>query len=402
MDQLPTTEPAWEDLGTQRLMAIILAALGADDPAEAVDIGRLAWHLDKGPSHVRQLAARLFGQDLAMATDIDPASVDMDDPGIAAWVWLTKSWPQDGPWDGMPRGLAPGLPLPAVEVLTPHATQAALVALTRERGGHEKGTRVVVLAGRYEGEVATVMSSYAWAIDDARETFADGPPRSYEVMFRNPGGQGHKREEVLAVHLRPATPDETAVERALSMGIETVFGSPWEACERWATTLVWWHQQLKPERWLTDANPYGRGPVITGMLAAVLYSVVRTRGLDEPADGSRVHFAPLAPVADVIVCGWGGVAEALDGVPVDEVSPIADVSRALRRAVEVPGAEHQAVLGLAEEVARAHELAAAVPAGTMVADLTGGAPEPRLIDQLDAIADTIRRQRDLRPWPEEL
>ncbi|GGU94434.1 hypothetical protein GCM10010211_72030 [Streptomyces albospinus] len=131
MDRLPTTEPAWKDEGVRRLVAIVLTALATQAMKDPLDTGQPVWHLNQGAGHVRQLAARPVGPDLAAATDIDPASVSLPAEGMAAWVWLTKTWPEEGTWDGMPRGLAP-----AVEVLT----RAALAALTRKGGGYERGT----------------------------------------------------------------------------------------------------------------------------------------------------------------------------------------------------------------------------------------------------------------------
>ncbi|MGD3111486.1 hypothetical protein [Streptomyces sp. YGL11-2] len=392
VDRLPTTEPAWEDVGVQRLVAIALTALGTQGEQDPVDTGHLVWHLNRGAGHLRQLAAGLVGQDLAVARDIDPASVDMTTEGMAAWVWLTRTWPEDGPWDGMPRGLAPGLPDPAVEVLTPHATHAALAALTRERGGYERGTLVTATDGRYEGQVATVMSS-TWALDAERQTLNDGPPTGYEVLFRDPDA-GHQREMLRTEQLRPATPDEQALERAQSMGIQTHFATVWEACERWAITLVWWHQQQKPERWLVDTDPHGRGPVATSLLAAALHAVVRARRLDQPTDGSRVHLTPLAPVATLLDSGWSTVVEALGQLP-ETASPTLEMLRAIQRADGAVGDEHAAVLDLSYDVAWAHARSATVPSGTSVSDLATGLVEPRLVDRLDALAAAAQRQHEM-------
>ncbi|QHC23322.1 hypothetical protein [Streptomyces sp. GS7] len=392
VDRLPTTEPAWEDVGVRRLVAIVLTALGTQAVEDPVDTGQLVWHLNQGSGHVRQLAAGLVGQDLAVARDIDPASVDMATEGVAAWVWLTRTWVEDGPWDGMPRGLAPGLSDPAVEVLTSRATHAALAALTRERGGYERGTLVTATDGRYEGQVATVMSS-TWALDAERQTLNDGPLTGYEVLFRDPDA-GHQREVLSAEQLRPATPDEQALERAQLMGIQTQFATVWEACERWAITLVWWHQQQNPERWLVDTDPHGRGPVVTSLLAAALHAVVRARGLDQPADGSRVHLTPLAPVATLLGSGWSTVVEALGQLP-EMTSPTVAMLRAIQQADGEIGVEHEAVLDLAYDVAWAHTQSATVPSGTTTSDLAKGLVEPRLVDRLDALAATAQRQHEM-------
>lgn len=114
---------SWDAEGVRGILAVVLAALGPDArPA------LLIWHLGQGPAHVRELAAAVVGHELAAATNIDPATVDMDLPHIATWVWLTRTWPPNGPW-GRPRGIARGLPDPAVDILTEWALRAAKTEL---------------------------------------------------------------------------------------------------------------------------------------------------------------------------------------------------------------------------------------------------------------------------------
>ncbi|MFB7630475.1 hypothetical protein ACFC0M_05930 [Streptomyces sp. NPDC056149] len=398
MAQLPMTELAWEDVGVRRLMAVVLTALGT----ERLDTGHLVWHLAQGPEHLRQVASRLVGDELAEATDIDPDSVDRGEPGLAAWVWLTRTWPADGPWDGMPRGVAPGLTFPAVEVLSVHAVHVALAAHTREQGGHGRGELVVALEGPYSGRVATVQTP-SWQVDDEHQTVI-GPP-VYEVLVRNPdASQGRERQVLGAEQLRTATREEQALERAHAMGIETTFDSTWQACERWAIAMVWWHRQERPERWLVDPDPDGRGVVVTGLVAAALYDTVREHGLHAPADGSRVVMAPLAPVANTFSSGWPSVLEVLERLPAEEGdTPTLETLRAIRRAGGAAGSEQQAVLDLALDVAWTHAGAAKVPSETTIGDLAGDTMTPRLADQLDAFARAVHRERDRElGWPEDL
>lgn len=110
---------SWDFVGVRGILAVVLAALGPNAKP-----GSVVWHLGQGPAHVRELAAAVVGPQLAAATDIDPATVDMALPQIETWVWLTRTWPPDGPW-GMARGIARGLPDPAVDLLTEWALQAA-------------------------------------------------------------------------------------------------------------------------------------------------------------------------------------------------------------------------------------------------------------------------------------
>ncbi|MGP4013789.1 hypothetical protein [Streptomyces sp. 4N124] len=123
---LAVTDNNWEYTGTRDVLAISLAALGRQNAGgvEAVTLGSLLWHLSRLDGGVRQLAASLVGEDLALSTDTDPATVDdSSDPVIATWLWLTRTWPADPHqplskerWDGMTRGLARGSAEPAVVV----------------------------------------------------------------------------------------------------------------------------------------------------------------------------------------------------------------------------------------------------------------------------------------------
>ncbi len=132
LDQ-PVVDDSWDCTGVRGILAIALTSL-SESAKDPVQTGDLLSHLEAGPAAVRRLAAVLLGDDLAHATDIDPATVDMNDPVVGAWVWLTRSWPADGPWDGMSRGVARGLTAPALDILTGWAARAALTGLHAERG----------------------------------------------------------------------------------------------------------------------------------------------------------------------------------------------------------------------------------------------------------------------------
>ncbi|WP_405842468.1 hypothetical protein OG528_29295 [Streptomyces platensis] len=153
-----------------------------------------------------------------------------------------------------------------------------------------------ITAGDHEGRIGFVKNS-AWLMDDSHETVVDGPPPGYEVMIREDpeSAPGNKREIVPTEALRRTTREETLEV----LGLQTRFESVWDACERWAQTLLWWHQDTHPEVWPTE-NPDGRAPVVTALMTAALFDTVRQRGLDEPDDGSSVHLAPLLPMADTL------------------------------------------------------------------------------------------------------
>ncbi|MFJ9416679.1 hypothetical protein ACIRPT_21155 [Streptomyces sp. NPDC101227] len=135
---------SWEYHGVRGILAVALAALG-----ESVATDTLVRHLDQGPAHVRQLAVALVGEHLASGTDIDPAAVDMDDPQMATWVWLTRTWPADGPWE-MPRGTARGRSDPALDILT------AWAALAAQRSGSGRSTATSDLVDEHEQPAAPV------------------------------------------------------------------------------------------------------------------------------------------------------------------------------------------------------------------------------------------------------
>ncbi|WP_367140691.1 MULTISPECIES: hypothetical protein [Streptomyces] len=115
---------SWEFCGVRGILAIALSALG-----DSVEDEALLRHLEQGPGHVRELAAGVVGDELAWATDIDPASVDMSNVQVTTWVWLTRTWPEGGPWEGRTRGIGRGLTSPAVDILTGWAARAVEAGL---------------------------------------------------------------------------------------------------------------------------------------------------------------------------------------------------------------------------------------------------------------------------------
>ncbi|MFF5131003.1 hypothetical protein ACFY41_29280 [Streptomyces syringium] len=399
-DQVVASEGSWEFVGVRGILAVVLAALGegVDGPEgpSTVPTGSLLWHLDQGPDHVRTLAGFLLGEEMDQATDIDPDSVNMNDARTATWVWLTRTWPQAGPWDGKTRGVARGLPDPAVEVLTRWAASAALTALAEERGALPPGTPVRVTAGKDEGRIATVEIS-AWLMDDARETVVDGPAPGYQVWIRDrEAPTGRRRELLRSEELRCTTRDE----RAEVLGLQTRFESVWHACEVWARELVRWHQDTSPEVWLTARDAETQAVLVEALLAAALYDTARKRGLDQPADGSKVHLTPFSPMLDILGAPytWDRVVEMLTHIDTTVTTPVIELLHALQAAPPVPAGteestERRALVELAEAVILAHASAAPLPAETSVQQLTSGEIEPRLVDQALAIVEAARRRR---------
>ncbi|MGW2720426.1 hypothetical protein [Streptomyces sp. NPDC001492] len=194
---MAVTDNNWEYTGTRNVLAIALAALGRQSAGgvEAVTLGSLLWHLSRLDGGVRQLAIPLVGEELALATDTDPATVDdSSDPVLAAWLWLTRTWPADphqplskDRWDGMTRGLARDSAEPAVVVCRGLAVDAVCHALEEElHGPLAAGTEVQGVGGEADGATGTVIAP-AWFFDDERRDLSGGPlPHGYEVQLAEP------------------------------------------------------------------------------------------------------------------------------------------------------------------------------------------------------------------------
>ncbi|MFJ1751198.1 hypothetical protein ACIOJD_33960 [Streptomyces sp. NPDC088116] len=184
----PAGEDIWEYVATRGAIAITLQALGlAGGGPKEVPTGVLLWHLEE--HHLRELAVWVVGDELAWATDTDPATVDTSDPVIAAWLWLTRTWPEPegkGPirrrWDGMSRGVAPGLPDPAANIIQEWAAYCVRLALGKERSALDVGTRVRVVGGAYIG-LAGRVQDLCFEMDDERGDTIPGPPHGYEVLI---------------------------------------------------------------------------------------------------------------------------------------------------------------------------------------------------------------------------
>jgi len=92
---------------------------------------------------VRDLLVPLVGEQLAHSVDADPeAKVPAAGDPVATWLWLTRLWPPpvlddvDGlppmraqRHDGMIRGIAPGHPGAAIDLLSGWAADAAAASV---------------------------------------------------------------------------------------------------------------------------------------------------------------------------------------------------------------------------------------------------------------------------------
>ncbi|MFF4607915.1 hypothetical protein ACFY12_34905 [Streptomyces sp. NPDC001339] len=358
----------------------MLAALGPD-----ADLGHVMWHLDQGPAHVRELAADVVGPQLAAATDIDPLSVETDRPHIATWVWLTRTWPPGGPW-GMPRGVARGLPDPAVDLLTEWALRAAKTELDRVRGALNRGALMRITAGQHDGQLAVVLAS-AWRFDDEKKTVVDGPPPGYEVQLLGPESESERRVVVPTEMMRLARREEMAE----AAGFPTTFSDDWHGCVCWAQGLILWHQHHAPEVWAREpAQAYA--PAIERLLTVALLDAVRQEGLSEP-DGSRVHLAKFSAALEIVgrPHRWERLTATVERLAEAGIIPARALLERIQLAPEKDAAdERRAMLELAAAVLTANGLAARVvpPGSTPEQPLAAGTVSPMLADQALAIQKT--------------
>ncbi|MER6567042.1 hypothetical protein ABT288_12800 [Streptomyces sp. NPDC001093] len=196
-DQIVTLghQPAdtWDGRAIRGVLAVTLAALAKQQgrPAAEVDVGSVLWHLDRGPAMVRELADTL-GLSAEGAQPTEAAS---------EWAWLSRPWPTAparANSGGMPRGIARGSSLPAVDVVTHWAGAAAQAALAAERpAGLTAGTRVRVVGGEDKGRSGEVVAP-AWLMDDEHRTVLPGPPPGYEVVLSVPGQERGSRRVVMS------------------------------------------------------------------------------------------------------------------------------------------------------------------------------------------------------------
>ncbi|MFI0912526.1 hypothetical protein [Streptomyces abikoensis] len=398
-DQLITSEDSWEFVGVRGILATILWYLGEGDEGSAegphVPLGRLLWELDQGAEHIRGQVSGLLGDEIGQGTDIDPDTVDMSDPCIATWVWLTKTWPSDGPWDGKTRGVARGLTDPALTVLISWAAGAACKALDFERGALKRGKPVRVTGGEYEGRIGAIAASM-WALDDVGKTVNDGPPMAYEVQVRDQAAlRGWVQVRLLVDEFRLTEPDEIVEV----LGLPTRHENVWRGCEAWGAELMRLHQHLYPDKWLTIEDPEGHGPVIAALIAAGLYDTARTNGLDEPDDGSQLHKTPMMPLLDDFFGAphsWSKVVGLLSRVEVPGTSLGAEVINALKIAPDLEGFAGQQRL-VVETTGRVLldllSYHARVPEGVTWAEMAAGQVQLRLFHLARPVGEAQQERR---------
>jgi hypothetical protein len=187
-------ENSWDEVAIRDIIAVTLHALASRGRTPVAEVGWdvVLWQLNDA-DRVRALV------DL-IASD-EPA-------GLAErWAWLERVWNPHAPfrahmadlsrarspmsavpgddveprWGGMTRGIARGLPDPALEIGLLHAAGAVGRELLTACSGLAHYARVAVIGGQYKGDAGYVRGP-VWELDDERETVTT-PPCGYEVSL---------------------------------------------------------------------------------------------------------------------------------------------------------------------------------------------------------------------------
>lgn len=178
------------------IIATVLYALHLRErqPVDAIGWPAVLWQLRDDERVTELVTAVLPHAGLDLSRTAAPG-----DPVTECWRWLTRTWDPHAPvksaflqpalspssldgwvldapeprWGGMSRGIASGLPDPALEVCTHWAAGVVQRQMITERRGHHTHDRVRVTSGAFTGHRGYV-SNVGWYFDDASET-VDGP-----------------------------------------------------------------------------------------------------------------------------------------------------------------------------------------------------------------------------------
>ncbi|MFF4735850.1 hypothetical protein ACFY2W_08155 [Streptomyces sp. NPDC001262] len=222
-------EDCWDDVAIRDIIAIALYALQVRDGRDVDDVSwaSVLWWLWDDERVITLVEESIPGASAAMASAGGPGG--SADPVVARWCWLNRTWDPDAPirrrnrasqwdgtlqqlrgrgeellprvearWEGMSRGIANGLPDPAIEICTHWAAGAVAAALSAANGGYEIHQRVRATAGAFEGQVGYV-SDVGWEFDDTAQQVIG--PAGYVVDFDDVQGT----ECIDAEHLASAT-----------------------------------------------------------------------------------------------------------------------------------------------------------------------------------------------------
>jgi hypothetical protein len=205
-------ESCWDDVAIRDLIAAVLYSLHRRD---LTAVGKVAlrdalWHLDSD-QRITQL--------------VEPEVAGVSDPAVIdRWSWLTRTWNPTAPawiaagraadveprWGGLSRGIACGLPDPAIEICALWAAEAVAAALVAESHGLPRYQRVRVTGGPYEGEHGYVVGQ-SWLDDDDAQTVTG--PHAYDVDLDNAEDTVCVQGRLLALDDTLRWPDRPAASR---------------------------------------------------------------------------------------------------------------------------------------------------------------------------------------------
>lgn len=172
-------ENCWDDVAMRDIVALALYCLHVRDGRPVTDVPwvRVLWWLgdDVHLTELVETALPAAGHQLRHPGK----EIPREDPVVACWQWLNRTWDPDAParpagpatearWGGMSRGIAPGLPDPALEVCQLWSAGLVERAVAAGSGAYARGTRVRVTAGPLKANCGTVRG-FGWHIDDAAE-----------------------------------------------------------------------------------------------------------------------------------------------------------------------------------------------------------------------------------------
>jgi hypothetical protein len=222
---------SWEWVATRGIIGTAVYCLAHRDGVAVANVGldSLLFVLTDPVDYLRLVTTQLpeAGHDitapetLRVPDDPNDAKGDADsdtdwdrDPVVAQWRWLNRRWPAEEDtddqglhvrvWDGLPRRMARGAHLPAIDVCVDWAANAVSRALAAERGALEHKTTVLVTGGPYAGLHGHIAGPN-WSFDVLREIVEPGLPVTYRVILR-PAHGSRILAPVLADHL--ATGDD--------------------------------------------------------------------------------------------------------------------------------------------------------------------------------------------------
>jgi len=217
-------ETTWDTVAMRDIIAVVLYALHAriGTAVDAVPWSQVLWWL-RDDHHVITLVEDAIP---GAATAAESGGSLAEAPALARWRWLNRTWDPAAPlrrrdwpampwgprqqdhalggplseprWEGMSRGIAQGLPDPAIEICTPWAAGVVAAVLGAEQGGHSRHQRVRVVSGEHAGQHGYV-SDVGWAFND--EVQQVNGPAGYVVDLDDTPGT----ERIDAEHLAAAT-----------------------------------------------------------------------------------------------------------------------------------------------------------------------------------------------------